>query len=144
MNNQRYTIRCAIYLLLIKDTKIFLVRRRNTGWEDGKYCFPGGHLEPNEKLSDAVKREAKEEAGIEVDFKDVKFIQAMHRRSNVDYIDLFFMASKWIGEPKNAEEDKADDAGWFPVNNLPENILPHQKVVLKNYKKNIIFSELGF
>ena len=89
MTDQRFTLRCAVYLFLIKDNKIFLVRRKNTGWEDGKYCIPGGHLEPNEKISEAVRREAKEETGIDVDFKDVKFIQAIHRKSNFYYIDFF-------------------------------------------------------
>lgn len=140
----RYTLRCAIYLFLIKDNKIFLVRRKNTGWEDEKYCVPGGHLDPNEKVSNAVKREAKEETGIEIDSKDLKLIHIMHRRANFDYIDFFFVVDKWTGEPKNVEEDKADDAGWFDLDKLPKNILDHQKVALDNYKNKIIFSEFGF
>lgn len=144
MNEKRYTLRSAIYLLLLKQGKIFLVRRKNTGWEDGKYCVPGGHLDPNEKVSEAVKREAKEEAGIDVDTKDLKLIHTMHRRTNFDYIDLFFLTDKWIGEPKNAEPSKADDAGWFPLDNLPHNILDHQKFVIENYYKDVNFSEFGF
>lgn len=143
-NSERYTIRCAIYLFLIKDKKIFLVRRKNTGWEDGKYCVPGGHLDPDEKISEAVKREVEEEAGIKIDLKDLQLVHTMHRRANFDYIDLFFTANKFNGQPKNAEVSKADDVGWFALNNLPKNILAHQKSALYHYKEGVTFSEFGF
>lgn len=140
----RYTLRCAIYLVLIKNDKIFLLRRKNTGWEDGKYSVPGGHLEPNETISQGVKREAKEEAGVDINLKDLKLIHAMHRKSNFDYIDLFFIVNKWKGEPKNAENHMADDGRWFSLDKLPKNILLHQKIALDNYKNKINFSEIGF
>lgn len=121
-----------------------MLRRKNTGWEDGKYSVPGGHLEPNETVSRGVKREANEEAGVDIDLKDLKLIHAMHRKSNFDYIDLFFIVNKWKGEPKNAENHMADDAQWFSLDKLPENILTHQKLALDNYKNKINFSEIGF
>ena len=143
-NLERYKIRCAVYLFLIKDGKIFLIRRRNTGWEDGKYGVPAGHLEPGETVKEAAIREAKEEAGIEINIKHLDLVHTMHRRANFEYIDLFFVVNKWQGEPKNKEEDKADDGNWFPITNLPENILLHLEKALNDYKNNITFSEYGF
>lgn len=34
---------------------------------DGKYVVPGGHVEPGERLEDAIKREVKEEIGVEIE-----------------------------------------------------------------------------
>ena len=144
MTDQRFTLRCAVYLFLIKDNKLFLLRRKNTGWEDGKYGVPAGHLEINETISQAIVREAKEEAGIEINTQNLTLVHVMHRKSNFDYIDLFFITKKWIGEPMSAEKNKADDAQWFSINDFPENTLSHIKVAFDNYKNNITFSEFGF
>jgi len=48
MSNERFILRCATYLLLIKSGKILFQRRFNTGWEDGKYTLISGHLEGDE------------------------------------------------------------------------------------------------
>lgn len=144
MNEERFTLRCTVYLFLIKDSKLFLLRRKNTGWMDGKYGIPAGHLEPDETILQAMIRETKEEAGIEIDLQNLKLVHVMHRKSNFDYVDLFFTVETWDGEPKLAEKEKADDAQWFSIENLPQNILTHIKIAFENYQKNIIFSEFGF
>ena len=41
--------------------QILLSKRKNTGYKDGEYELPGGHLEENEDLYEAMIREAKEE-----------------------------------------------------------------------------------
>ena|SRR3989344_3826184 len=144
MIEERFTIRCAVYLFLIKANKIFLIQRKNTGWEDGKYGVPSGHLEKNETVKEAVFREAKEEAGIEIDKDKLKIIHTMHRKSNFDYIDLYFTLDSWKGVPTNAEKDKSDNFGWFSLENLPKNTLANIKAAVENYRNNILFSELGF
>lgn len=144
MSEERYSLRCAVYVFLIKDGKMFLLRRKNTGWEDGKYGIPAGHLEPNETITEAAIRETKEEAGTNINKEDLVLVHTMHRKADVDYIDFFFNVKKWTEEPFLAEKDKADDAEWFDLNNLPENILKHVKVAFENYQNNIIFSEFGF
>jgi len=51
------------YLVLIARDKILLSRRYNTGFLDGYYGFPAGHLKDDEEtLSQTVIREAREEA----------------------------------------------------------------------------------
>jgi ADP-ribose pyrophosphatase YjhB (NUDIX family) len=59
-------------------------------------------------------------------------------------MDFFFLAEKWEGEPEIKEPDKCDDMSWFPINDLPENILPYVKNVIENYKDGIAFIESGW
>ena len=144
MTEKRFKIRCAVYLFLIKDKKLFLIQRKNTGWEDGKYGVPSGHLEKNETVREAVFREAKEEAGINIEKNKLKIIHIMHRKSNFDYIDLYFTIDSWEGNPTNAEKGKSDKCGWFSFDSLPENTLTNIKVAFENYRNKILFSEIGF
>lgn len=136
---ERLKLRVAVYIILIKEDSIFLSRRFNTGWQDGNYGLPSGHLEPDETIVDALLRETKEEIGINLKKEDVSLVHTMHRKSI--YIDFYFVAKNWIDEPKNMEPNKCDDLGWFPINNLPENIVPSVKFAIENFKKGVSFSE---
>ena len=48
---QRFKMIGSSYLLLIENNKILLSRRFNTGYEDGKYSLPAGHVETGETLT---------------------------------------------------------------------------------------------
>ena len=45
----------CVGIMLIRDKKVLLMKRKNTGFDDGMYELPGGHLESNEDLYDAMK-----------------------------------------------------------------------------------------
>jgi len=132
-------------LLLIREGKVFLLRRANTGYEDGKYCFPAGHKEKGETPMQTAIREAKEEVGIEVSPKHLTMIHVMYRNCGADgeRPAFFFHASEWIGEPKNMEPEKADDAKWFLLSELPE-MMPYMCEMLERYKRGKVYSEFGW
>ena len=145
MSSQRFTLRCAVYLFPFDGTKILLMRRFNTGWMDGMYSLISGHIDGNESVTDAIIREAYEEAQITLSSDDLKPATVLHRKSpDEEYIDFFFVAEKWKGIPKIGEPDKCDDLSWFDINNLPTNTLPYIKDALDNYKKNNPFFEYGW
>ena len=52
--------RVAVNLLFLKDNKVCLMRRYNTGWNDGMYALMGGHVEDGENPINTAIREAKE------------------------------------------------------------------------------------
>lgn len=136
---ERLKLKVAVYLFLIKNNKILLCRRFQTGWQDGNYTVPSGHLEPNETIIDATIRETIEEVGVSITKDDIKLVHTMHRLNS--HIDFFFEAISWQGEPKNKELDKCDDVQWFSIDNLPENMVPSVQDAFLKYQKGITFSE---
>ena len=150
MGKDRNKITPASYLVLIRDNKILLQRRFNTGYEDGKYSFVAGHVEAGENFTQALIREIKEEAGIILEKENVSVIHIMSRNgssvrfANNERIDTFFTAGKWTGEIENKEPNKCDDLSWFDLDNLPENIIPYIKEVIKHIKNKVFYSEFGW
>jgi ADP-ribose pyrophosphatase YjhB (NUDIX family) len=144
MNDTRFTLRSAVYLILIKDGKILLSKRQNTGWEDGNYTLVSGHLDGGEKVTTAMAREAKEEAGITILPEDLEIMVVMHRKANYEYVDFFLTAEKWEGEIQNMEPHICEELKWFPLTNLPNNMVSSMRQGLENFQKGIFFSESGF
>jgi 8-oxo-dGTP diphosphatase len=144
-SKERNKVIPAVYAILKKDDSVLLTRRLNTGWEDGNYSLPSGHVEKGESPLSAIIRETKEEVGVTFEAKDTKFVQFMSRPGKDtinDRVDLFYEVSSWQGELTNCEPDKCDDIQWFPLNQLPLNIIPDIKFALENISKGNMYSEL--
>lgn len=136
---ERLKLKVAVYLLLIKDDKILLLRRCNTGWQDGNYSLPAGHLDPNETIAEGLSREVEEEIGLLLKPEDLKLVHTMHRMSQ--YIDFFFVSEYKGIEPENKEPEKCDELRWVSFKELPENIVPSVRSAINDYLKGITFSE---
>jgi len=136
----------ASYGLFIRDNKIFLIRRANTGYKDGQYMVPAGHVEAGETYSDALRREVKEEAGVELLEGSFAFVHLMNRLSGTksQRADVFFRIDHWETEPFNNESEKSDGADWFDLDNLPENTVDYLKFALDCIKKGEMYSEYGW
>lgn len=136
----------AVYLILEKRGKILVARRCNTGYQDGNYQVPAGHVEEGELPKEALIREAKEEIGIVLSKNDLEFVHVSYRPKHDetgDRVDFFFKADKWNGEVINAEPEKCDDLKWVDYDELPENMTPHVKDAIESYRKGVFFKELG-
>ena len=149
MKNERPKVIPTVYLVLIKENKILLSRRYNTGFQDGQYSFPAGHLGGDgETVSQAMIREAREEIGVEIDVADLELVHVMHRKqmkpTNERRINFFFTTKKWKGEPKIMEPDKCDDLQWFELDNLPDNTIPYVRQAIGCLRRNVKYSEYGF
>jgi ADP-ribose pyrophosphatase YjhB (NUDIX family) len=145
MPKERFKIIPAVYLVLMRGNKTLLSRRFNTGFLDGEYSFPAGHLDGNETLIQAMVREAKEEIGIELKPEDLKLAHVMHRKEpNEERVNFFFTADKWVGKPKIMEPHKCDDLSWFEIDNLPTNVIPYIKQAIDCIRNKIFYSEIGW
>lgn len=147
MQSERFKLIPAVYLFLIKDGKILLSRRFQTGYRDGSYGLPAGHLNGNESMRAALIREAKEEAGIDIDPRELEFALLMHRSAETndhERTDIFFTAAKWQGNISNTEPDKCDDLSWFDLDRLPENTVDYVKVAIGCHLKGDKYCEFGW
>src|SRR5512145_2508549 len=115
----------AVHLLFIKDEKVLLLRRFNTGYEDGNYSVVAGHVDAGETVTQTAIREAQEEAGVQIAPENIRVVHVIHRKSNDERIDFFVHVKAWDGEIRNMEPDKCDDLSWFPLSCLPVNIISY-------------------
>ena len=141
---ERFTLIAATYLLLRKGNEVLLLRRFQTGYEDGKYSLVAGHIDGNETLKEAMIREAKEEAGIIVMPYDLHLVHVMHRKTDSERMDFFFVCDTWNGDIINAEPEKCDDLRWFDVSHLPKNTIPYVKKAIDASISGDLYSEVGW
>lgn len=142
---EHHKIYSASYVIFRKGDSVLLGRRQNTFYMCGKYGIPAGHIEENESATQAAIREAREEVGVHIDPKDLHVTHIMKRVSgDREYVDFFFVAEKWEGEPVICEPDKCDDLQWFPISDLPD-IISYERLVVERYLSNgQFFSEYGY
>ena len=97
------------------------------------YSLLAGRAEPNEEILEAAIRETTEEGGVTVDEKDMYHVLTMHRNQKDQselWIDVFFKATAWEGEPYNAEPEEHSSLEWLDPSRLPQNVIPMQSAAL--------------
>ncbi len=135
----------AVYVFLEQEGKILLARRANTGYQDGNYNVPSGHVEASELPKAAMVREAKEEVGVELLPEDLELVHVSYRPQHDetgDRVDFFFRATKWTGEVTNMEPNKCDDLKWTKPTELPATMTPHVREAIESMLNGVMFSEL--
>lgn len=138
----------ASYVLLRCEGKLAFVLRSGTTWMNGYYGLPSGKVEVGESFVAAAIREAKEEVGIDIRVDNVKHVLTMHRKGGDEndnvWVDVYFIAHNWSGEPYNAEPDKHSELVWFDESALPKNVIPSVTVALHAIKDGQFYSEYGW
>jgi 8-oxo-dGTP diphosphatase len=140
----RHKITPEVYLLLKRNEDVLFIRRFNTGFEDGLYTLVAGHVEAGESFSEAVIREAREEAGIDLQLEHLKVVHVMHRKyAREERIGVFVQAETWHNEPRIMEPHKHDDLRWISLRSLPSNTSSYVKFALDKIQNSEFFSELS-
>lgn len=134
----------TVHLLFFREGKVLLLRRFQTGYMDGHYSVPAGHLDGGETLTRAALREAKEETGLDLEAADLTFACVLHRNEDEERVDFFVKVGAWRGEPFNAEPHKCDELRWCKVNALPENTVPYVRQGIHNALTGVPFGEFGW
>jgi 8-oxo-dGTP diphosphatase len=122
-----------VILVLARNGRILLRERANTGYGDGAYEPPSGQLADRETIVETAIRVACD-AGIEIGADNVSLAHVMHDVSGSGRIAFFLSVSGWTGQPASA------DVRWFPVGDLPTNMLDWARVALRNYADGMRFS----
>ena len=138
--NQRARFPVTVHLFFFRGDQILLIRRFNTGFADGQYSVPAGHLDGQE----AAVREALEEVGVQIEEGDIHYSSVMHRLEGDERVDFFVHVQNWDGEIVNAEPEKCDEICWVNVEELPANTIPYIRRALQNHQDGIKFDEYGW
>jgi 8-oxo-dGTP pyrophosphatase MutT (NUDIX family) len=151
MTKQRFQVVPAVFILFRRGNEVLFLRRANTGYSDGSYSFPAGHLEGDEPAVMAAVREVEEEVGIKLTRDDLKLVHTLHRQAALgvgetkhERVDFFFEVTNWKGEPTNMEPHKCDELRWAPLDDLPEPLTVEVAGMLKAYAKGEPYSDLNF
>jgi 8-oxo-dGTP diphosphatase len=149
-SEERNKFHAAVYIVLIRGNKILLLERANTGYKDGYFGLPSGHIDGHESAITAAIREAKEEIGIDLIPEQLDLIHTQHRYIDKDdkygyeYIDLYFRSINWAGTPQNKEPHKCARLEWYEQVNLPDNMVPEVRHALQKIAANISYSDFNF
>ena len=134
----------TVHLFFFRENQILLLRRFNTGYRDGEYSVPAGHLDGDETVMAAAMREAREEVGLQLDMGNIVFSSVMHRKEDEERVDFFVRVQSWQNNPFNNEPDKCDELVWVDINSLPENTVPYVRRAIENHLDGVVFDEFGW
>lgn len=143
-----YPVRVRACALIIENDSILLIEYEN---ERGiHYNLPAGGVEPNESVIEAVKREAKEEASIDVKVGSLAFIYeyAPHLNANkygdIHSLQLIFectLTDESIPKQPKYPDPNQTDVKWVKLSELNNILLfPHLEEYILTYhqqKRNI-------
>ena len=92
-DGERFLARSAVFIVLRNaQGEVLLQRRYQTGYMDGRYDLPSGHVERGEKLLDAAVRELQEEVKVTVRPEDLQLWHVnQFSAMNQDYYNFFFV-----------------------------------------------------
>jgi mutator protein MutT len=127
----------AVGAMIINDEgKLFLAKRSQTVKnERGHWETPGGSVKFGELLEDAVRRELREEFGVELDI--IQAFPAVDHLIPADkqhWVGVTYLANIRPGStPRILEPDKCDQIGWFALDALPDPLSIITKLNLKDY-----------
>ena len=110
--------RIGMYALIFDDGRVLLAHRRDIDW----WNLPGGGMEIGETVEEAVRREVREETGLEV---QVERLVGVYSKPQKQEVVLTFRCRVTGGVLQTTEESRA--CSYFPPDALPHNTLPKHR-----------------
>lgn len=124
----------AIALLKNENNEILMMLRNKKPAKD-KWAIPGGKVEMFETLEETLKREMKEELGIEIEVtKFLCNVQDINKEKGEHWIMPVYEAKIVNGKVKNMEPEKHKELKWFHIEDVPENISYMTQMVIDEIK----------
>lgn len=127
----------ALAIIFNKNMDVLLLKRSSyeKQWQPNKWALVGGGVEKNEEPIDAVKREIKEEIGLEIE----NFIEKFVLQRNEDSVEHMFI-TKYIGDNNDIKlNDEHEEYKWVNVNDLNKmdvvpNLIEYVKIAIEKYE----------
>jgi 8-oxo-dGTP diphosphatase len=116
-------VRACVGGLLVRDQSILLLHRRgDRAWYPDVWDIPGGHVEPEETVTEALVRELREELGIEVTDLPSRPLRVLE---GDDFRLTVWVVTRWSGTPVNRAVDEHDAISWVKATDLEGLSLAH-------------------
>jgi len=124
------TVDAAVFSLTDGKARLLLINRKHEPYQ-GQWGVPGGFIEMDEELEDAVARELEEETGLKgVPLEQMHTFGTVGRDPRGRQITVVFMGIAGEGQTEVRGGDDAADARWFDIDCLPENLaFDHDAVI---------------
>jgi 8-oxo-dGTP diphosphatase len=122
-------------LVFNKKKEVLLMKRgKNSKNDVGFWNKIGGEVDWGEKVIDAMKRETREEAGIEIDIWGyLPHTDHIIKKDKQHWIGFNYLADVKSGEAKNMEPHKFDDVKWFSLKKMPKKLALPTTESVNNY-----------
>lgn len=129
-----------LYVLLIEQ---------KFGTQESYWALPGGLVQNNESLQEAVKRELKEETNISVNYFEqlYTFGDDIHRDSRNRVISVAYFALVDASKLTIKANTDAENTQWFEINQVPPLAFDHSiilKKALERLKAKLTYAPVGF
>lgn len=123
----------SIDALIVRNNEILLIKRAIEPYR-GFWALPGGHVDWDETVKEAVIREVKEETNL-----DVKALKLLGVYSKPERHPNQSVAISYITDTQGVAHagDDAKDVDFFPLDNLPENLAFDHKEIIGDYLKHV-------
>jgi len=105
-------------IITTPDQSKFLIARRKTGLYQGMWCLPGGHIDRDETMRDAVIREVKEETGLDFDPQLFFCFDEIIPEHDIHTLAIVFDgAVRGVISP---QADEVTEIGWYSLGEIRE------------------------
>jgi 8-oxo-dGTP diphosphatase len=116
------SVDAAVFTFSGNKAKLLLIKRKNEPYKD-KWALPGGFVDIDEELEDAVARELAEEAGLtDVPLQQLHTFGKCGRDPRGRQITIVYMGIATKGQNKIKAGDDASKARWFDIEKLPTDL----------------------
>lgn len=116
------TVDAAVFSFSRGKARLLLIERKKDPYK-GQWAVPGGFIEMDEELEDAVARELEEETGLTgIVLEQLGTFGTVGRDPRGRQITVVFMGIAPQGKTTVRGGDDAAEARWFPIDRLPANL----------------------
>lgn len=123
-------------LIITDGNDNFLLQKRV---DDGMWALHGGSIELNESAEDAMKREVKEELGLNITnykllnvYSGKEYYHIYPNKDEVSCIDIVYV-SIYDGSSITLQESEVSEVRWFNYHELPEDMFLNNRKYIEDY-----------